>query len=130
MSLFLYMIFGLVSILASMAGAICGIGGGVLIKPVLDAFGVLDVDSISFLSGCTVLAMSLYSIVKAKFGGNSLVNAKTGTPLAVGAALGGLLGRLWVRRWWLWSWGGDPFAGCLVSAANKLSERIRDNWYE
>lgn len=93
MSLFLYMIFGLVSILASMAGAICGIGGGVLIKPVLDAFGVLDVDSISFLSGCTVLAMSLYSIVKAKFGGNSLVNAKTGTPLAVGAALGGLLGK-------------------------------------
>ena len=51
MGLFLYMIFGLVSVLASMAGAICGIGGGVLIKPVLDAFGVLDVATISFLSG-------------------------------------------------------------------------------
>lgn len=93
MGLFLYMIFGLVSVLASMAGAICGIGGGVLIKPVLDAFGVLDVATISFLSGCTVLAMSFYSIVKAKIGGHSLVNAKTGTPLAVGAALGGLLGK-------------------------------------
>ena len=29
-----------VSFLASIAGAICGIGGGVIIKPVLDLFGL------------------------------------------------------------------------------------------
>ena len=28
---------------ASVIGAICGIGGGVIIKPVLDAFGIMDV---------------------------------------------------------------------------------------
>ena len=51
MNLYLYVIFAMVSFLASVAGAICGIGGGVLIKPILDTFGVLSVASISFLSG-------------------------------------------------------------------------------
>lgn len=65
-----------------------------LIKPILDAFGVLSVASISFLSGCTVLSMSCYSVVKAKMSGSSLVDMKTGTPLAVGAALGGVVGKM------------------------------------
>ena len=94
MNLYLYVIFGAVSFLASVAGAICGIGGGVLIKPILDAFGVLSVASISFLSGCTVLSMSCYSVVKAKMSGSSLVDMKTGTPLAIGAALGGVAGKM------------------------------------
>ena len=34
MNLYLYVIFRAVSFLASVAGAICGIGGGVLIKPI------------------------------------------------------------------------------------------------
>ena len=38
MSLYLYLIFLGVSFGASVVGAICGIGGGVLIKPILDAF--------------------------------------------------------------------------------------------
>ena len=58
----IHMVFFLVCFLASAAGAICGMGGGVVIKPVLDAFGILDVDSISFLSGCTVLSMTAYSV--------------------------------------------------------------------
>ena len=66
MNAYLYVIFLGVSFCASVVGAICGIGGGVLIKPLLDAFGVLSVASISFLSGCTVLSMSCYSVVKAK----------------------------------------------------------------
>ncbi len=94
MSVFLYVIFAAVSFLASVAGAICGIGGGVLIKPLLDTFGVLSVASISFLSGCTVLSMSCYSVVKARMSGSSLVDMKTGTPLAIGAALGGVGGKM------------------------------------
>lgn len=38
--------------------------GAVIIKPVLDAVGVMSVSSISFLSGCTVLAMSVVSVYK------------------------------------------------------------------
>lgn len=62
----IYLIFLVVCFGASIVGAICGIGGGVIIKPVLDSFGVLDVTAISFLSGCTVLSMTTYSVLKTK----------------------------------------------------------------
>lgn len=90
----LYLLFFCISFLASIAGAICGIGGGVIIKPALDAFGAVSVSTISFLSGCTVLAMSCYSMLKNKMSGESLVDAKTGTPLAAGAAVGGVAGKM------------------------------------
>jgi len=88
-----YVVFLAVSFLASIVGAVCGIGGGVIIKPVLDAFGVLDVSAISFLSGCTVLAMSLYSVGRNKIAGTLSVDMSTGTPLAAGAAVGGVVGK-------------------------------------
>ncbi len=37
-----------VSLLASIVGSICGIGGGVIIKPVLDAMNVMSVSCIQF----------------------------------------------------------------------------------
>lgn len=89
----MFVIFLSVSFFASIIGAICGIGGGVIIKPVLDAFGVLSVSTISFLSGCTVLSMSCYSVVKSKISKESSIDMKTGTPLAIGAAIGGLVGK-------------------------------------
>ena len=90
----MYALFVLVSFGASIVGAICGIGGGVIIKPTLDAFGVLSVAAISFLSGCTVLSMSCYSVVRSKLAGDSGVDMKTGTPLAIGAAAGGIAGKM------------------------------------
>lgn len=86
------LIFFLVSLLASTVGAICGIGGGVIIKPVLDLFHLETVSAISFLSGCTVLSMSCYSVGRAMLAGERKVSLSTGTPLALGAAVGGLLG--------------------------------------
>ena len=86
-------IFFVVSFLASVAGAICGIGGGVVIKPVLDMLGLETVAAISFLSGCTVLSMSCYSVTRSLAKGDSGVDLRVGTPLAVGAALGGLAGK-------------------------------------
>ena len=88
-----YILFFVISFLASIAGAICGIGGGVIIKPLLDSFGLMDVKTISFLSGCTVLAMSTYSFVVSKVKKESLVDMRIGTPLAIGAAVGGVLGK-------------------------------------
>ena len=67
------MVAFLVSFLASTAGAICGIGGGVIIKPVLDLFQMASVSTISFLSGCTVLSMSLYSVGRAAASRDSVV---------------------------------------------------------
>lgn len=88
-----YLVFLGVSFFASVIGAICGIGGGVIIKPVLDAFGVLSVSTISFLSGCTVLSMSCYSVLKAQRSKEKAIDMSTGTPLAIGAAIGGLVGK-------------------------------------
>ena len=99
----------LVSFLASTAGAICGIGGGVIIKPTLDLFQMASVSTISFLSGCTVLSMSLYSVGRGLLAHDSTVDFKTGTPLALGAAIGGVFGKqlftavkkpLPTRIWW------------------------------
>ncbi len=78
---------------ASVIGAICGIGGGIIIKPALDAFGVMDVSTISFLSGCTVLSMTAYSVMKSRKDGSSQIDRRTGLPMAVGAAAGGVAGK-------------------------------------
>ena len=83
----------LVSFFASVGGAICGIGGGVIIKPALAALNIASVSTISFLSGCTVLSMSCYSVGKALAAKESLVDFKTGTPLALGGAVGGIVGK-------------------------------------
>ncbi len=39
----------IISIIASTVGAICGIGGDIVIKPVFDFFGIADVGVASFL---------------------------------------------------------------------------------
>ena len=81
-----------VGFLASVVGAICGIGGGVVIKPVLDSIGFAGADTISFLSGLTVLCMSGYNIIKS-FIAKEKMDLDTGTPLALGAAIGGIAGK-------------------------------------
>ena len=87
------LIFFLVSLSASVVGAICGIGGGVIIKPVLDFCAMDNVSTISFLSSCTVLSMSCYSVGRSLVSGTSKVDMKVGTPLAVGAVIGGIAGK-------------------------------------
>ena len=87
------LIFLIVSFLSSIVGAICGIGGGVVSKPVLDMLQLGAVSTINFLSGCTVLSMSLYSVGKSMIARDSKVALSTGTPLAIGAAIGGVAGK-------------------------------------
>jgi len=82
----------LVCILASSVGAIVGAGGGVIIKPVLDMIGLLPVSTVSFCSGCTVLGMSVCSLIRNRNDGVKL-RIKTSTALAIGAVLGGLVGK-------------------------------------
>lgn len=88
-----YIIFVLVSFFASVIGAICGIGGGIIIKPVLDSVGILSVETIVFLSGCTVFAMSFYSVLKSRKTKDQANNTTHMTILAIGAIIGGLIGK-------------------------------------
>lgn len=85
-------IFFIISVVASTIGAISGIGGGVIIKPVLDATGLLSVSTISFMSGTTVLIMATVSLIRSSNNGVQL-DKRHSTPLAIGAALGGIAGK-------------------------------------
>lgn len=80
----------LICLFASVVGGICGIGGGVIIKPVIDAMGIMSVSAISFLSGLTVLSMSVVNMIKQRKSG--LVELGMGSLLAAGSVAGGLLG--------------------------------------
>lgn len=93
-----YFIFFVVSIAASVVGAICGVGGGVFMKPALDAVGVLSVNTITFLSTCTVISMTTYNVSTAaintrKGGNDNLIDWKLTTWLAIGSAIGGIVGK-------------------------------------
>lgn len=97
------LIFFTVSLVASIVGAICGIGGGVIIKPVLDATGSMNVSAISFLSGCTVLSMSIISVIEAWRDHTVSINVRLGTHLAIGAAIGGLVGKCLFQYICIWT---------------------------
>jgi len=93
--------------MATAAGAVSGIGGGVIIKPFMDALSGLDVASVNFLSNCTVLAMSTVALLRGlrqtqpaagpaaeRDTGESIsFNTKIAMLLAIGAAVGGLAGK-------------------------------------
>ena len=83
-----------VSLFACTIGSICGMGGGVIIKPVMDSLNIFPVSTINFMSGCTVLCMSAWSVFKAIIKKDSGIELKTSTFLAVSAALGGLTGKM------------------------------------
>lgn len=83
--------YGVVSLIASIIGAISGIGGGIIIKPILDSTGLFQVATISFLSGCTVLAMSATNLV-VNIKNKVLYEKRMGLLLVVGSAVGGFLG--------------------------------------
>lgn len=87
-------LFFIISIIASTIGAISGIGGGVIIKPTLDATGFMSVSTISFLSGTTVLIMASVSLLCTR-NNDVVLDKRHSTPLALGAALGGIIGK-WI----------------------------------
>ncbi len=89
----LYFLFFTIALVASTIGAISGIGGGVIIKPLMDAFSGLDIAVINFLSGCTVLTMSISSYIRG-LKQELKINYKRTIPLALGASVGGIVGKM------------------------------------
>ncbi len=85
-------IFLLISFLASIVGSICGIGGGIFIKPIFEAFNLMGIVEINFLSGSMVLAMSAVNSFRSLKTANEL-ELKLTVPLALGAVVGGITGK-------------------------------------
>lgn len=87
----IYLIYGVVIFIATFLGAIAGLGGGVIIKPILDLIAFHDVSTISFYSTVAVFIMSLYSLIKNQKSNNS-TNYTIITLIAIGSIIGGNLG--------------------------------------
>lgn len=85
------MIFFLIALISSIIGAISGIGGGVIIKPVMDALTPYDAATISFISSCCVLSMAMISVVRHAMK-KTPFHKKTILLLGSGAIIGGILG--------------------------------------
>ena len=83
-------LFAVVVLIATIVGSISGIGGGVLIKPVMDAIFPMTTSEISFLSGTTVLTMTVVSLLRSRK--ELKLDLRTFT-LALGGACGGVLGK-------------------------------------
>ncbi len=81
-----------IGLLAAITGAISGIGGGILIKPALDATHDFSIAEINFLSGTTVLVMVIVSLLRSRKD-STKINYKMTTMLGIGAASGGLAGQ-------------------------------------
>lgn len=82
-----------VCFLASLLGPLCGIGGGVIIKPVIDAMGVMSVSTVSFLSSISVLTMSLATLAQNAVARTSDIRSRDLMPIATGSAVGGVVGK-------------------------------------
>lgn len=84
-------LYGFVVFLATLLGSFVGLGGGVIIKPVLDVINAHSLTEIPFFSSCAVFAMSITSttrhIIK-----KTPIKPSIVLLVALGSVGGGLLG--------------------------------------
>lgn len=85
-------IYFLIAIFSTTVGAMSGMGGGIIIKPLMDAISGLDVSTVNFMSSCAVFAMAFAGVFGSRKDGID-IDMKISVPLAVGAAVGGILGK-------------------------------------
>ncbi|WP_348921482.1 sulfite exporter TauE/SafE family protein [Enterococcus rotai] len=85
--MYIGIIYFIVIILANTVGAISGMGGGVIIKPVLDTLHFHSLAAISFYSSVAVFTMSIVSTMRQMKNG-----LKLKIPIAVFVSLGSVVG--------------------------------------
>lgn len=84
-------LYFIIIVLANTIGAISGMGGGVIIKPVFDLIGVHQVAEISFYAAVAVFVMSIVSTYRQVKNGVAL-NWRFAGWVSLGAVLGGFVG--------------------------------------
>lgn len=85
------LVYSIVIFIACTVGAIVGIGGGVIIKPVLDFMGYHSVEVVGFISTCAVFAMSISSSVK-HITAKTKFDKKIVLLVSIGSIFGGIIG--------------------------------------
>src|SRR5699024_11950241 len=89
----IFIIYFIIGLFASILGSMAGIGGGVIIKPILDTIGLDDVSTISVLSASTVFAMAAMSLITMLFSKKLQVRFKIASLLAIASIIGGIIGK-------------------------------------
>ncbi|CAM3654581.1 sulfite exporter TauE/SafE family protein [Erysipelothrix urinaevulpis] len=99
-------IYALVIVSANILGAISGLGGGSIIKPVFDFLGFHSLVEISFYSSVAVFIMAIASTIK-QIQMKSSINYQVAVGISSGSIIGGVLGSI-------------VFASLLNSTKNEL----------
>lgn len=87
-----YVIYFFLAIVSTTIGSLTGMGGGVIIKPLMDVLGDYDVQTIGVVSSITVFTMATVSILK-QMKSKTLIPFNTAIPLAIGSIAGGYVGQ-------------------------------------
>lgn len=85
-------IYFLVALFSTILGSSAGLGGGIIIKPVLDSLGNYALPTINLLSSSTIFIMSIVTVfyqLKKK----DKINPKNTIVVATGSVVGGIIGQ-------------------------------------
>lgn len=84
-------IYAIIITSATLLGAFVGLGGGVIIKPLLDLIGKDSISVVNFISCCAVFSMSISSTVRHIIS-KTKIDFRFIITLSVGAVTGGIAG--------------------------------------
>lgn len=87
-----YMIYFFIAVSATIIGSMTGMGGGVIMKPLMDVLHDFDVETIGLISSVTVFSMSAVSIGK-QMKEKSRIPFPIALPLSMGSVIGGYAGQ-------------------------------------
>ena len=85
-------LYFLIAIISTIIGSAAGIGGGVIIKPALDALSTYSLPTVNLLSSSTIFIMSIVTVfyqLKKK----NKINSKNTIIVAIGSIIGGVIGQ-------------------------------------
>jgi len=86
-----YIIYFIITLFATTICSMTGMGGGVIIKPIMDVVGDFSVHTIGVIASITVFSMALVSITK-HIKTKTKISFNIAIPLAFGSAIGGITG--------------------------------------
>ena len=86
-----FLIYFALALFATTVGSLTGMGGGVIIKPLMDVLGDYNVQTIGIVSSITVFSMAIVSVMK-QLKSKTAIPFKVAIPLGVGSVLGGFTG--------------------------------------
>lgn len=84
-------IYGIIIFIATFLGAFVGLGGGVIIKPMLDLIGQDSVAAVNFISGCAVFSMSISATIR-HIKAKTKIDFRLILLISIGAVAGGFCG--------------------------------------